>query len=118
MTLKEALDEATRCLLCDDPECVKGCPANVDVPGFVRRMRAGNMYGAIKQLRWNNPLPDTCAIVCPTEELCQKNCKLIEESAQPLMIGELQHFVADYEKQLRTPVGFVKSPKTEKVAVL
>jgi len=118
MTLKEALDEATRCLLCEDSECVKGCPTNVDVPGFVRRMRAGNMYGAIKQLRWNNPLPDTCAIVCPTEELCQKNCKLIEESAQPLMIGELQHFVADYEKQLRTPVGFVKSPKTEKVAVL
>lgn len=118
MTLKEALDEATRCLLCEDPECVKGCPAGVDVPGFVRRMRAGNMYGAIKILRWTNPLPDTCALVCPTEELCQKNCKLIEESAQPLKIGELQHFVADYEKQLRSPVTFIKAPKTEKVAVL
>jgi len=76
------------------------------------------MYGAIKILRWTNPLPDTCALVCPTEELCQKNCKLIEESAQPLKIGELQHFVADYEKQLRSPVNFVKAPKTEKVAVL
>ena len=110
MTLKEALDEASRCLLCEDPECTKGCPARVDVAGFVRRMRAGNMYGAIKQMRWNNPLPDICALVCPTEELCQKNCKLIEESAQPLMIGELQHFVADYEKQLRSPVTFVRKP--------
>ncbi|MFC1969427.1 FAD-dependent oxidoreductase [Chloroflexota bacterium] len=118
MTLKEALDEATRCLLCEDPECVKGCPAGVDVPGFVRRMHAGNMYGAIKILRWTNPLPDTCALVCPTEELCQKNCKLIEEAAQPLKIGELQHFVADYEKQLRSPVTFIRNPKTEKVAVL
>ena len=118
MNLKEALDEASRCLLCEETECIKGCPAGVDVPGFVRRMRAGNMYGAIKQIRWNNPLPDICALVCPTEELCQKNCKLIEESAQPLKIGELQHFVADYERQLRTPVTFVKNPKTEKVAVL
>ena len=118
MTLKEALDEATRCLLCEDPECIKDCPAGVDVTGFVRRMRAGNMYGAIKQIRWNNPLPDICALVCPTEELCQKNCKLIEESAQPIKIGELQHFVADYEKQLRTPVTFVKKPRGQKVAVL
>jgi len=118
MTLKEALDEATRCLLCEDPECIKGCPAGVDVTGFVRRMRAGNMYGAIKQIRWNNPLPDICALVCPTEELCQKNCKLIEESAQPIKIGELQHFVADYEQRLRTPVTFIKKPRTERVAVL
>lgn len=118
MTLKEALEEAVRCLLCEEPKCIKDCPAQVDIPGFVRRMRAGNMYGAIKQLRWNNPLPDICALVCPTEELCQKNCKLIEESAQPLMIGELQHFVADYERQLRTAITFVRKPKTEKVAVL
>ena len=118
MTLKEALDEAGRCLLCEDPECTKGCPARVDVAGFVRRMRAGNMYGAIKQIRWNNPLPDICALVCPTEELCQKKCKLIEESALPVRIGELQHLVAAYETRLRTPVTFVKKPKTEKVAVL
>ncbi len=118
MTLKEATDEATRCLLCEEPDCIKDCPAQVDVPGFVRRMRAGNMYGAVKQLRWNNPLPDICALVCPTEELCQKNCKLIEESALPLRIGELQHFVASYEKQLRTPVTFLKKSKTSKVAIL
>ena len=118
MNLKEALDEASRCLLCEETECIKDCPAGVDVPGFVRRMRAGNMYGAIKQIRWNNPLPDICALVCPTEELCQKNCKLVEESALPLRIGELQHFVASYEKQLHTPVTFVKKPRAEKVAVL
>jgi glutamate synthase (NADPH/NADH) small chain len=118
MTLLEALEEAGRCLLCEEPECTKGCPAGVDVTSFVRRMRAGNMYGAIKLLRWNNPLPDICALVCPTDELCRKNCKLIEESALPLKIGELQHFVADYEKRLRTPITFVKKPKTAKVAVL
>ncbi len=118
MTLKEAIDEAARCLLCEEPDCIKDCPAQVDVPGFVRRMRSGNMYGAIKQIRWNNPLPDICALVCPTEELCQKNCKLIEECALPLRIGELQHFVASYEKQLRTPIIFLKKSKTSKVAIL
>lgn len=118
MTLIEAIEEAGRCLLCEEPECAKGCPAQVDVTGFVRRLRAGNMYGAIKQIRWNNPLPDICALVCPTEELCQKNCKLIEESSQPLRIGDLQHFVADYEKHLGTPVTFVERTGTGKVAVI
>ncbi len=118
MILKEAIDEAARCLLCEEPDCIKDCPAQVDVPGFVRRMRAGNMYGAIKQIRWNNPLPDICALVCPTEELCQKNCKLIQEWAAPLRIGELQHFVASYEKELRTPITFVKKSKRGKVAIL
>jgi len=66
--------EAGRCLYCYDAPCVKGCPAGVDVPAFIKKCASGNWRGALRVIREANVFGGTCARVCPTEELCEKEC--------------------------------------------
>lgn len=70
----QAAAEAGRCLWCHDAPCVKGCPAGVDVPAFVKKVWSGNWRGAARVIREANVFGGTCARVCPTEELCEKEC--------------------------------------------
>ena len=97
-SMQRAVAEASRCLRCYDAPCVKGCPAEVDIPTFIKRIETQDLRGAISTIRKSNPLPGICARVCPTEELCEKSCcneKLIEA----INIGSLQRFAADFEKE-------------------
>ncbi len=71
---RQAVAEAGRCLYCYDAPCVKGCPAGVDIPAFVKKVSSGNWRGAARVIREANVLGGTCARVCPTEELCEKDC--------------------------------------------
>jgi len=84
-----AVAEAGRCLYCHDAPCVKGCPAGVNIPAFVRKVHSGNWRGAARVIREANVLGGSCARVCPTEELCEKECSL-RLLGRPIPIGALQ----------------------------
>ena len=106
-SLKQALAEANRCILCPKRNCVTGCPVNVDIPDFVKAMRENDMLGAVRALKSKNALPGICGRVCPQETQCEVAC-VIGKRGAPVAIGRLERFVADWE---RANMGQVDSPK-------
>ena len=117
-TEEMAVTEAGRCLQCKKPLCVEGCPVEIDIPGFIRQIKDGNMAEASRILRDKNSLPAVCGRVCPQEEQCEKVCVLGKKS-EPVAIGRLERYVADWERQNR-PVGTMPQHSTNgpKVAVV
>ena len=89
--------EAERCLRCQDPVCVEGCPVNIPIPDFVHAIAAGNMPEAAKILRSANPLPSICGRVCPQESQCEAECHMVKRF-NPVAIGHLERYVADWER--------------------
>ena len=109
--------EAERCLRCQDPICIDGCPVKIPIPDFIHKIAAGNMAGAAKILRSANPLPAICGRVCPQETQCEEQCHLATRFA-PVAIGYLERFVADWEMG-QTAVEEAKQPwRDEKVAII
>lgn len=96
--LRLAMEEATRCLLCEDAPCSKGCPAGTNPAKFIRSIRFRNFKGAAETIRENNILGGSCALVCPYGNLCEKECARCGID-KPIQIGRLQKFAIDYEKQ-------------------
>ncbi|MGB3480496.1 MAG: NADPH-dependent glutamate synthase [bacterium] len=94
---KEAMQEARRCLQCKKPICIKGCPVEIDIPGFIRLIAEGNFRGAIEKLKEKNVLPAVCGRVCPQEDQCEKFCVLARKF-EPVAIGRLERFAADWER--------------------
>jgi glutamate synthase (NADPH/NADH) small chain len=94
---KEAMQEASRCLQCKKPICIKGCPVEIDIPGFIRFIAEGNFRGAIEKLKEKNVLPAVCGRVCPQEDQCEKICVLAKKF-EPVAIGRLERFAADWER--------------------
>ena len=94
---KEAMQEARRCLQCKKPICIKGCPVEIDIPGFVQLIAEGDFQGAIKKLKEKNVLPAVCGRVCPQEDQCEKICVLAKKF-EPVAIGRLERFAADWER--------------------
>nr|WP_225420034.1 NADPH-dependent glutamate synthase [Methanohalophilus profundi] len=107
-TEQQAVIEAERCLECSDPQCVAGCPVNIDIPGFVSRIKNKDFDKAIGILKKSNALPAICGRVCPQEEQCEKLC-VLGKKGEPLAIGRLERFCADYERD-----AGVKSPAKAK----
>lgn len=95
-TKHQAIAESARCLMCDDAPCMDGCPANVKVADFLRRIRSGDFIGAAKIIREDNVFGATCARICPSERLCQANCTN-EKLDKPVDIPGLQKFACDYQ---------------------
>ncbi len=93
-----ARQEALRCLECAKPSCVRDCPVGVKVKEFVQLMVAGDYLGAAAKIREDNVLPAITGRVCPQEDHCEGGC-LMGKKVQPLGIGYLERFVADYEQQ-------------------
>ena len=97
-TKEEALLEASRCLNCKDPGCVKGCPVNVDIPGFIKLICEEDFGGAIGKIKATNSLPAVCGRVCPQESQCEAFC-VLGKKGEPVAIGRLERFCADSERK-------------------
>ncbi|MFH1567524.1 MAG: NADPH-dependent glutamate synthase [Gemmatimonadota bacterium] len=95
-TPEEAMVEAGRCLLCKSPKCIEGCPVEIDIPAFVSLIKEGKFLEAVYKIKERNALPAICGRVCPQEEQCEQLCVLAKKG-EPLAIGNLERFAADYE---------------------
>jgi len=104
-TEKEAIEEAKRCLQCKKPVCIKGCPVEIDIPGFIRLIKEKKFLEAIQKIKEKNSLPAICGRVCPQEDQCEKFC-VLGKKHEPVAIGRLERFAADYELKK----GHVKIP--------
>ncbi|WP_319508426.1 NADPH-dependent glutamate synthase [uncultured Methanolobus sp.] len=114
---EQALAEASRCLECRNPKCVEGCPVNVDIPGFISRIKEEDFDGAIDTIKFTNALPAVCGRVCPQEVQCEELCVLAKKG-EPVAIGRLERFCADYERK-RGVIPPVRPESTgKKVAVI
>lgn len=98
MTEQEALVEANRCYLCIDAPCIQGCPVEIPIEKFIRRIRFRDYSGAARVIRDANAMPLSCAIVCPPEETCGGTCSVLEADEPPIRIGELQRFAIDWDR--------------------
>jgi glutamate synthase (NADPH) small chain len=117
-TAKMAQEEAARCLQCKKPGCVAGCPVGVDIPGFIDLIAQGDMTGAIRNLWTKNALPAVCGRVCPQEIQCEGKC-IVGKKGEPVAIGNLERYAADYEREHGTgELPPVAPPTGKKVAVV
>jgi glutamate synthase (NADPH/NADH) small chain len=93
---EQAVREAQRCLSCKKQPCVSGCPVEIDIPSFVSLVSERRFGEAIRKIRERNALPAICGRVCPQEDQCEKQC-VLGKKWEPVAIGRLERFVADYE---------------------
>jgi glutamate synthase (NADPH/NADH) small chain len=93
-----ALLEASRCLQCAEPQCITGCPVNIDIPGFIRLIKESQFGRAIEHIKEFNILPAVCGRVCPQEVQCEKEC-VLSKKWDPIAIGALERFLADWERE-------------------
>jgi len=117
-TVKMAQEEAARCLQCRKPACVAGCPVEVDIPGFINLITEGDLTAAIRNLWAKNALPAVCGRVCPQEIQCEGLC-IVGKKGEPVAIGNLERFCADWERENGTgELPPVQQSTGKKVAVV
>jgi glutamate synthase (NADPH/NADH) small chain len=115
---EEAVTEARRCLQCKKPLCVDGCPVNVRIPEFIALIAAGKFNEAARKLKETNALPAVCGRVCPQEEQCEIRC-ILGKKGDPVAVGNLERFAADYEREHNTvEIPKVKPHNGKRVAVI
>ncbi len=112
-----ALDEAQRCLNCRNMPCIQGCPVNIQIPQFIAKIREGDFEGAYQVIAADSALPAVCGRVCPQESQCEKYC-VRGIKGEPVGIGRLERFVADYHNAHARAAGFVPEKNGHKVAVV
>jgi len=115
---KTAMLEASRCIQCKQPLCVTGCPVGIDIPGFVKLIADGDFRGSIRKMKETNMLPSICGRVCPQEEQCEIKC-ILGKKYEPVAIGRLERFVADWERKsgdIEIPV--IQPPTGKRIAIV
>ncbi len=105
--------EASRCLQCKKPKCIEGCPVEIDIPAFIKLIYEGDFVGAARKLKERNSLPAICGRVCPQEDQCEKFC-VVGKKDQPVAIGRLERFAADWEREKGEVTIPPKAPSTGK----
>lgn len=116
-TLEEAIEEAKRCIDCKHQPCKKGCPVNIQIPEFINAVKLGDIEEAYHIITQDNGLPAICGRVCPQENQCEGRC-VRGIKGEPVGVGRLERFVADwYMKNISEPVE-VKLNRDEKVAIV
>ena len=116
-TEETALDEAQRCLNCKNSPCVSGCPVNINIPGFIAKLREKDYEGAYKVISLSSSLPAVCGRVCPQETQCESKC-VRGIKGEPVGIGRLERFAADLHNANASAPVSVPAPNGHKVAVV
>jgi glutamate synthase (NADPH/NADH) small chain len=113
-----AIAEAWRCLECKDGPCVAGCPVEIDIPAFIRAVKEGDFRTAAGVIKRTNALPAVCGRVCPQEEQCEIVC-LRGKKGEPVAIGRLERFVADWEAEHGDPeLPEIAPPNGHRAAII
>ena len=99
LTKEQALREAQRCLDCATPTCMEGCPVSIQIPTFIKNIERGNFLEAARVLKETSALPAVCGRVCPQEKQCESRCIHLKMKKEPVAIGYLERFAADYERE-------------------
>lgn len=114
---KEAIAEAERCLQCDPAPCIEACPVEINIPKFIEEIRNEDFQEAINTIKESNNLPGVCGRVCPQEEQCQEVC-ILGKSFEPVSIGRLERFAADWERENSEVDNSVDKTRDGKIAVV
>ena len=112
-----AIEEAKRCLQCKNKPCMKGCPVEIDIPGFINCIALGEFEKAAEVIKAKNNLPAISGRVCPYEEQCESECTL-KKLGEPVAIGRLERFIADYERNKGAKIPERARPTGKKIAVV
>lgn len=99
LSLDQALLEAKRCLDCPDPQCITGCPVEINIPKFIKNIERNNVLDAAKTLKETSALPAVCGRVCPQEKQCESKCIHLKMKKEAVAIGYLERFASDFERQ-------------------
>ena len=116
-TAEQAIEEAGRCLQCKHKPCTEGCPVQVDIPAFIRCVAEGDFAAAYEVISRSSSLPAVCGRVCPQENQCEKRC-VRGVKGEPVAIGRLERFVADWHNQQPLRSGEQVTPNGHKAAVI
>ena len=112
-TPEQAKLEASRCLNCKNPQCVKGCPVNIQIPNFIKAVKEDNLKEAGDIIRQTSMLPSVCGRVCPQERQCEGKC-ILGIKSEPIAIGALERYVGDNTTAEKTEIV----PSGKKVAIV
>ena len=95
---EEAMAEAKRCLNCKKPQCVTGCPVQINIPAFIQKVAEGDFAEAARIISEDSALPAVCGRVCPQEIQCEGKC-VLGKKGEPIAIGKLERFVGDWSRE-------------------
>jgi len=117
-TAEMAVEEAKRCIQCKNPKCNDGCPVFIKIPDFLELVAKGEFIAAARMIKKDNALPAICGRVCPQEEQCEIEC-VLGVKGEPIAIGHLERFVADYEREQNAiEIPKCAEPTGKKIAVV
>ena len=116
-SMKEAINEAKRCLNCRKPSCIQGCPIANDIPDFIHQLSMGNMGAAMTIINEKSNLPAVCGRVCPHEKQCEGNC-ILQKKGKPIHIGRLERFIADFDTNMDLIRDKIPQKTRGKVAII
>ena len=114
---EEAMEEAVRCINCKNAQCIKGCPVSIDIPGFIEKVKDGDIEAAYQVISESSALPAVCGRVCPQESQCEGKC-IRGIKGEPISIGKLERFVADWASENDIKPQGAKEKNGKKVAVI
>ncbi|MDO4332051.1 MAG: NADPH-dependent glutamate synthase [Eubacteriales bacterium] len=114
---EEAMEEANRCIGCKNAQCVKGCPVSINIPGFIDKVKHGDIESAYQVISESSALPAVCGRVCPQESQCEGKC-IRGIKGEPVSIGKLERFVADWAREQQIKPEGAKEKNGKKVAVI
>jgi len=116
-TEEEAVTESKRCIQCKNPQCVKGCPVEIDIPRFIKKITERDFQESVRIIKEKNNLPAICGRVCPQETQCEQKC-ILGKKGSPIAIGALERFVADWQIKNMTEFPKTNIKLKEKIAVV
>lgn len=114
---EEAMEEALRCINCKNAQCIKGCPVAINIPGFIEKVKEGNIEEAYQVISEASALPAVCGRVCPQESQCEGKC-IRGIKGEPVSIGKLERFVADWAMENGIKPQGAEKKNGKRVAVI